>query len=45
MNPVRQPMGSAASAMFEAGGVKQTAQIVELPNPPWKVSKCNSNVD
>ncbi len=43
MDPVRQSMGSAASAMFEAAGVKQTAQIVELPKRPRKVSKRNSN--
>jgi len=30
MDPVRESMGSAASAMFVAGGVKQTAQVVAL---------------
>ncbi len=33
MDPVRESMGSAASAMFVAGGVKQTAQVVALSSP------------
>lgn len=43
MDPVRQSMGSAASAMFEAGGMKATAQVVPLPGRPAKVPKPDSN--
>ena len=39
MDPVRQSMGSAASAMFESGGVKATAQVIAMPTAPKKANQ------
>lgn len=39
LDPVRQSMGRATSAMFEAAGFKTKAEVIELPKPPRRVAK------